>query len=119
MEYNSPIQTVVTEVTNRVKEDAETAVMEAVWSCKIDVDKEELLRALSYDRGMYEKGYHDGALAGVDLTEWVEIRPYHDGHNLYLRGRCKVCGCGCSSIEGVNYCSNCGRKFEPRKEYGE
>lgn len=30
-----------------------------MWKCGVNVDKEELLKALKYDREQYEKGYRD------------------------------------------------------------
>lgn len=43
-------------------------VLKAVGMCDVHVDKEELLKALQYDRGQYEQGHADGykqALADV------------------------------------------------------
>ena len=45
-----------------VKDKCDNAVFRAVQEVGIEVDKDELLKALQYDRGQYEKGYSDGRL---------------------------------------------------------
>lgn len=44
----------------------EDGVMKAIAEVGVDVDKEELIRALKYDRQQYQKGYDKG---------------YEDGYN--------------------------------------
>ena len=41
-------------------------VFRTVHNYGINVDKEELLRALAYDRDQYDKGYNDGHRAAMD-----------------------------------------------------
>ena len=53
--YKSPIDTLISDVVT----EEENAVMRAVVKCGINVDKNELVKALAYDRGQYEKGYAD------------------------------------------------------------
>jgi hypothetical protein len=45
----------------------EGEIMKAVKRCNIEVDKEELLKALQYDRGQYEQGYQDG----LNADKWI------------------------------------------------
>lgn len=54
--YKSPIEAIYGEVKNAF----ENGVLTAVQNCDIHVDKNELIRALQYDREQYEKGYADG-----------------------------------------------------------
>lgn len=54
--YESPIQVVCREMQNTFDSD----VMKAVLSYGISVDKDELIRALQYDRDQYGKGFADG-----------------------------------------------------------
>jgi hypothetical protein len=42
------------------------AVLKAVGKCDIYVDKEELLKALQYDRGQYQQGHTDGYRQALD-----------------------------------------------------
>ena len=66
--YKSPIDIsfvtqytndVVTAVENDVVTTVENAVMSAVIKCGINVDKDELVRALMNDRNQYVQGYRD------------------------------------------------------------
>lgn len=45
----------------------EGEIMKAVQRCGIHVDKEELLKALQYDREQYDKGYQDG----LNADKWI------------------------------------------------
>ena len=56
MSYESPIST----YWGELKTDFDGAVMKAVQRVGIDVDKDELIKALKYDREQYERGYADG-----------------------------------------------------------
>lgn len=59
-EYESPIQQVIREAARKHEEN----IYQAVLNCGIHVEKEELIKALAYDRDQYEKGYKD-ALASI------------------------------------------------------
>lgn len=54
--YKSPIDVIYQDINMQF----ENAVVRAVQKCDINVDKDELVRALRYDREQYEKGYADG-----------------------------------------------------------
>ncbi len=54
--YVSPITVLETEMQIRV----EDGVYKAVKNVGFDVDKDELMRALRYDRKQYQKGYDQG-----------------------------------------------------------
>ena len=86
--YKPPIEIVMKEVFQKMNEDFENAVFKAVQKVGINVDKEELLKALIYDRGQYDKGYEDAMnevkhpqpLKFEDLTPgmWVYDAPYEE-----------------------------------------
>lgn len=61
--YESPIE-MVSQITNdftrELIKNEEEAIMRAVCEVGILVDKEELIRALQYDRNQYEAGVTDG-----------------------------------------------------------
>lgn len=67
--YESPITLISQWVDEQVKEmhkQEETAIMsEITKKIGVDVDKDELIRALNYDRQQYEKGYADGVFSGI------------------------------------------------------
>jgi hypothetical protein len=53
--YQSPIEIIYGEITSSMEND----IIKVVQKYGINVDKEELLRALRYDRDQYNKGYAD------------------------------------------------------------
>ena len=55
MGYESPINIIYGEINNKL----ENEVLTVIHNLGIDVDKEELVRALKYDREQYQKGYED------------------------------------------------------------
>jgi hypothetical protein len=54
--YKSPI----TIITGQIKYEIENEIYRAVQEVGVSVDKEELIKALQYDREQYIKGYTDG-----------------------------------------------------------
>lgn len=56
MSYISPIDLFYTDMQTQLEND----VVKAVCGYNINVDKEELIKALNYDRGQYNAGYKDG-----------------------------------------------------------
>ena len=64
MMYESPIDIVLNDFRNMIIQQQENGVLKAVQKTGIIVDKEELLKALKYDREQYDKGYNDGYIDG-------------------------------------------------------
>ena len=64
--WKSPIE-IQQDIVRQVDMVIEDGVMKAIQRFDINVDKEELLKALQYDRGQYEKGYQDGLNEG----KWI------------------------------------------------
>jgi flagellar biosynthesis/type III secretory pathway protein FliH len=65
--YDSPIkitttEQAVTELAGNVENEIYVRVKAAV---NIDIDKDELIKALQYDRDQYNAGFRDGYAAGV------------------------------------------------------
>lgn len=58
--YKSPIEKIYSELQTQIVQEDENTVMKAVRNVGVNVDKEELIRALQYDRNQYSKGYEDG-----------------------------------------------------------
>ena len=65
--YNSPIEFIY----DSLKMEMDDHVVKAVQECHIYVDKEELIKALRYDRGQYEKGFSDGFANAIKHGEWI------------------------------------------------
>ena len=55
MNYKSPIELIVGQMNLQMEE----SICKAVQNVSVNVDKEELLKALQYDRNQYQKGYSD------------------------------------------------------------
>ena len=60
MNYKSPIEIINKSIETHIEDD----VIKAVHKYGIDVDKSELIKALSYDRDQYNKGFQDGYRTG-------------------------------------------------------
>ena len=68
--YESPIKLSVTEPIYKAMQDEQgKAVVQAVQRIGVDVNEQELIKALAYDRGQYEKGYYDG----VKASKWISV----------------------------------------------
>ena len=65
--YESPIEIIRKQMVTNF----ENQVLKAVQEVGVLVDKDELVKALQYDRGQYEKGYADGLLHRAD--EWISV----------------------------------------------
>ena len=63
--WESPIQisTISEEIGRKIVDDQNNYIVETCVKMGVNVDKDELLKALAYDRGQYEKGYADGRRA--------------------------------------------------------
>lgn len=63
--YKSPIEVThindfVNEALKKQRGAAENDIYTAIFNVGVNVDKDELIKALQYDRGQYQKGYDDG-----------------------------------------------------------
>jgi hypothetical protein len=68
--WESPITEAVNEIVGQIEKDKEDATMCSIkQTIGYEVDKEELIKALNYDRQQYEKGYKD---AGEDLRAEIK-----------------------------------------------
>jgi hypothetical protein len=54
--YESPIEV----ISRQMRTQQEDHVYKAVLEVGVNVDKDELIKALKYDRDQYDKGYRDG-----------------------------------------------------------
>ena len=101
MTYESPIK-----IYEKITREYEDNVINVIVSYGITVDKEELLKALAYDRGQYEKGYNDAKVERIAKVE----QQYHMPDLWKLRGDCGVCGTTVWKDE--KYCHKCGAKLD-------
>lgn len=105
--YKSPIDIIYGQMETQMEGD----ILRAIQRYGINVDKEELLRALQYDRGQYEKGYADGkADAMADLVRCKDCQHYNEQEK-----RCD------HPSQDCEYCYDCWLEMEPNDfcSYGE
>ena len=63
--YESPITMAVKNTCDQIMEDRENAITaKIIEEVGLDINKEELMKALAYDRDQYHKGYINGEIAG-------------------------------------------------------
>lgn len=103
--YESPVTIYTQEINRQMNEHLEESVFRITRAYGIDVNKEELLKALAYDRGQYEKGYEDGRASAVVHAKW-EINC--DGYYPYCTDCKKEPENGIMS----KYCPHCGAKMD-------
>ena len=98
--YESPITIIEQKILIEQKKQLKNALMyEIRTNYQIDVDKDELIRALQYDREQYEKGYQDGKAAMKKTGKWLINS---DGYYPYC-SQCKY-----EPKEMTRHCPNCG-----------
>lgn len=69
MSYKSPIDVLMKEAQLNY----ENGIYNAIQEYGIKVDKEELIKALNYDREMYKKGYNDAVHDMMDKLNDMEV----------------------------------------------
>lgn len=71
MSYESPIKMYIDKVTNNILQEEEDYIISEIHKLGIVIDKEELMRALQYDRAQYELGFRDGSKNSIPI-EWIK-----------------------------------------------
>lgn len=75
--YKSPIELIIKDYHMQIVKQQEDNVYRAVQEYGVTVDKEELVKALQYDRNQYEKGYKDAINDVLKTLEKVSAEyPY-------------------------------------------
>ena len=113
--YNSPIELLATDIQNQILKQQDEEIYQVVLHYVPNVDKEELLRALKYDRDQYEKGYLDGkadAMASIVRCKDCEFALSHPDNAEKL-----VCrkGINWRGVEPNHYCSYGERRTDNEK----
>lgn len=71
--YESPIQMLTNQFASEISKKADENIWEAVVKTEVVVDKDELVKALQYDRDQYEKGYINGYYSGLNADKWISV----------------------------------------------
>lgn len=69
-DYQSPVEMLVGEMTTRIENACNATIQQKLG---FNIDKEELVKALQYDRHQYEKGYQDGKAEAKLGTGWISV----------------------------------------------
>ena len=88
--YDSPIELFISEI----QEKFENGIFEAVQRFDIDVNREELIRALKYDRDQYHKGFSDGRMSGrferdEEIVRCADCKYWQDNNDGYPHEECR------------------------------
>lgn len=74
--YESPISEMVDDICLKMQDFHDAQVIKAVQNVGINVNRDELISALSYDRNQYQKGYADGIATKriliTRINEWLD-----------------------------------------------
>ncbi len=65
--YESPVRMIVGEMETKMEADT----MSVIQRYGIDVDKEELIKALNYDREQYDIGFREGYNKGMEAAQSI------------------------------------------------
>lgn len=99
-DYTSPIRQAVSETIKRMED---TLMIEVTQTVGYDIDRDELIKALQYDRAQYDKGFADGMRAA-------------ERHGYWRAGRiCSVCNTDVLYEYGIAYppcCPYCGARMD-------
>ena len=69
MNLESPV-TIAQEIASQIARDTDDYIMSEIYKTGVTVNKEELIKAINYDRDQYNKGYCDGFNTAVEM-EWT------------------------------------------------
>ena len=93
MNYKSPIDLIVAQAETEI----ENEIVRTVQRMGINIDKDELMRALAYDRNQYVRGYYD---RDSEIVRCKDCKHYMTIH----------CTCDGCCISDDWYCANGERR---------
>lgn len=96
IEANS-LDQAIKDTAESVGEKFDRYVLHVISETGITVDRDELIKALRYDRDQYTKGYHEGMERGIEISSptWIPVTErLPNGNGEYLvSGKDKVWVC--------------------------
>lgn len=114
--YKSPVEIKQYDVEKDIAKRVEDKIHEEiVQRFGVFIDKDELVKALSYDRGQYEKGWIDGFKEALEnpkprtnfdrITESVEsLARYIENYTMFWWKKCDQC-------ETYDHCNECIKEW--------
>ena len=75
--YESPIDVVIDDLVTNIRQEQDKTIVEACQKVGVNVNADELVKALNYDRGQFQAGFQLGYETGVaEALERVDTRLY-------------------------------------------
>lgn len=109
--YESPLEIIYKDVQHILEEE----IFYAIQKVDIKVNKEELIKALEYDRKQYEKGFEDGMKMAGERKKGKWIEPIRCEQCKHSR-KCITGGYRCSlwmiTRMADDFCSEADRRME-------
>ena len=105
--YKSPIDIIHDDFAKKVMKRHDESICMAVAKVGINVDKEELIRVLQYDRNQYDKGYADGRSDAVAHGMWNKYHDYFTKR--HIGWICNHCSAVSSSSSKSMSAPQCGQ----------
>ena len=124
--YESPVAVYYEDMLTRIRDSADGQIMAEI-KMYVDVDKDELIKAMNYDRNQYATGYRNGYADAQKHGKWIPVDSYSAfggeesawmAHgNPVAYHYCSECKNQCYvNEEGeellTDYCPNCGARME-------
>ena len=105
--YESPVHLILQDVQSQMDQEIERTVINVVRKFDVDVDKDELIKTLNYDRNQYTKGYKDGI---NDTLDKIKAEIIDTGaHEQEVFGRTEF-------LRGINYCLGVIDRYKAKSE---
>lgn len=113
MAYISPIELTFSRISEELNQKTEKLIMQAVYETGVKIDKEELIKALAYDRHQYEQGYEDAKKKyKAPEGQWIII----DGDKICPFCKTGTMGRANASVPFFHFCPYCGADLRKHKE---
>ena len=100
--YESPLKKLYGDIESEIiKNDEDNFMLAVKQAVGYSVDKDELEKALKYDRDQYKKGYMDAINDIKELIEGISISP---GGDLYTRKMAELYSLKAMAIDLIDRC---------------
>lgn len=114
-DYESPVKIIYGQMQTQFEDD----ILKGVQSYRIEVNKEELIKALRYDRGQFDKGYAVGyadgygdACAETKRPKWISVEDRLPEEKVNCIVHYKHAYCDNDDYWAIGICFYDGEKFQ-------
>ena len=108
--YESPVTVHYEDMLTHIMDSADGQIMAEI-KMHVDVDRDELIKAMNYDRNQYATGYRNGYADAQKHGKWIQVTEYDIDNNAVFE--CSVCRGSDTHAKGVEvpYCWHCGARM--------